>query len=399
MYYAISNALKKKLTLIFQEIFDKHPIFNKTQVFTKFPDEERPKFALLIRSASGSSQKLGMDNYGGIKHAFSSLANLVDTKGNSIEWVRDDTRNLKNISAPGFYIVNMIEEKRFTVDPILLIDNESLNMVIVAGKDGAILKNTPVNPDSEVIMAQDNIILKRGIEYTIDYSNGNIIFTDPVQDLGTLSADYQCLVEQLGPFDIDYYMANNTAIPGVIMAFGDRLRQGDEQVVVVDKESREAAKIFTGRWTMSIDLIGISQDPDQQERLVDYAVSTFWAEYQHKLTEEGIAIGDFSLSGESEDMELEVPEEYFYTGGISFTMETDWELEVPLISEVRNVNISLGLDSLKKTLTNQKEQLFVENQFDNRMINSGHQVGLQPTALDPVVVYPSPIRVNTLKYD
>jgi len=400
MYFAISNALKKKFSLIFEEIFQRHPVFEKTEVYTKFPDEEKPKFALLLRSASGSSQKIGMDNYGGIKHSFSSLANLADSnKGNSIEWVRDDERNLKNISAPGFYIMNMIEDNQFTIDPFLLVDDEELEMVLVGGKNGAILKNTPVNPNSETIMTWDNIMLKRGIEYTINYENGNIIFNDSVQDLEQLKADYQCIGEQIGPFEIEKYTSNNTAIPGVILAFGDRLRKGDEQVIVVDKEQREAAKVYTGRWTMSMDLMGIAQDPDQQERLVDYAISIFWSEYQHKLTGEGIAINEFSLSGESEDLEMDVPEEYYYTGGISFSVDVDWELEVPIVSEVRNVNVSLGLDSLKKTLTNEKEEQFVENQFDNRMINSGHQVGLQPSVLEPVVVYPSPIRVNTLKYE
>jgi len=37
MYYSISNALKKRFCLIFQEIFQAHAEWNKVDVFTKFP--------------------------------------------------------------------------------------------------------------------------------------------------------------------------------------------------------------------------------------------------------------------------------------------------------------------------------------------------------------------------
>ena len=124
MFFEISNALKKRFTLIFQEIFIEHPIFKKVEVFTKFPKEDRPKHALMIRSVSGSSQKLGMDNFVRTARQFSTLANLKGQPGNSIEWVRDDEKNLDLISAPGFYIVKMITDKSFVIEPYLFVDEE-----------------------------------------------------------------------------------------------------------------------------------------------------------------------------------------------------------------------------------------------------------------------------------
>ena len=141
---------------------------------------------------------------------------------------------------------------------------------------------------------------------------------------------------------------------------------------------------------MSCDLIGVSQDDDQQERIVDYAVSIFWAHWQDKLANEGINVYDFSLSGESEDIEVEIPEDYFYTGGISFTAETDWELHVPLISEVRRVSVYYGNEGYKQTISDEKESQYEESQFDERMINAGHDTGIQIIPSQPLVIYPQP---------
>lgn len=352
----------------------------------------------MIRSVSGSSQKLDFNNYSGIKRAYTTLANLKDKSGNSIEWVRDDYRNIKNLSAPGFYIVKMIELKKFTVDEYLIVDDEKLELSLIGSSEGAFVKYPKVNPGSEIIYTTDGLEFKPDIDYTINYDTGAIVFTQSVT-MYDVRIDYQTLGGQRGPFDVDYYSSNNSAIPGVILAFGDRLKEGDEQVVVIGKEKRDIAKIFSGRWNLSLDLTGIAQDPDQQERLLDYVVTEFWAFWQEKLTGEGMHISEFSLSGESEDLETEIPEEYYFTGGLSFTVETDWELEIPLIREVRRVNVEVGLDSLKDELTDFKEFQFTTRQFDERMMNSGHALGIQPvTSLEPIVVTPSPIVVKTRKY-
>lgn len=88
------------------------------------------------------------------------------------------------------------------------------------------------------------------------------------------------------------------------------MKVNDEQVVVVEKEQNTVAKVFGGRWIMDMDIIAVAQDTDQQERLLDFTVTSLWAEYQDALANQGIAIQDFSLSGESEDLEVEIPEEY-----------------------------------------------------------------------------------------
>ncbi len=411
MYFSVSNSLKKRLVLMFQDILADHPIFEKAKVYTKFPQEERPKYAIIVRAAAGTTQKLSLDNFIAIHRGFCTLANLKGIQGNSIEWVKDDQENLDKMSASGFYVVKITSHDptsndfQFTVDPYLIVEDEILEIQTLRGKEGAILKNLPVNPNSEIVYSESHQFeLKRDIDYTIDYPSGEIIFSQPINNIYTpIAVDYQVLSSQQGPYTTEYYHADNTAIPGVVLAFGDRLKVGDEQVVVVSKQDEPVAQVFGGRWILDFDVIGLAQDPDQQERLVDYVVTSLWARYQEQLTNEGIVIRDFSLSGENEDLEIEVPEEYNFTGGISFSMETDWEVFVPLISKLRRINYGYGEESFKNKLDISTEENYEAREYDNRMINSihqGHQLGLQISpAIDAYRVHPGPFpRVSTRKY-
>lgn len=406
MIFLLSNAIKKKFVLIFQDILAKHPIFEKTKVYTKFPQEERPKTAIIIRSVSGGSQKLSLDNFIGINRGYCSLANLKGTSGNSIEWVRDDQENLDKLSPQGFYIVRMTGHEpntndfTFVIDPYLTCSDEQLELTVIRTQQGAILRNFPVNPGSEIVFSQSGQFeFKKDIDYTINYETGEILFTDSVTSYEPIVVDYKVCSKQLGPFTTTYYNVNNTAIPGIVLAFGDRLKVGDEQVVVVEKEDTTTSKVYGGRWLLDMDIMGIAQDSDQQERVIDYVVTSLWAEYQDSLANEGISIHDFGLPGESEDLEVEIPEEYNYTGSISFSIEVDWEIHVPLISELRRVNYGYGDDSFKNGLDYVTEEHYESSQYDERMMNNSHQKGLQITpTIDAYQVYPSAWPRITRKY-
>jgi len=407
MFYLVTNSLKKRLCQIFQDILSRHPIFEKAKVYTKFPQEERPKSAIIIRSVSGSSQKLSLDNFVATQRGYCSLANLKGIKGNSIEWVKDDQENLDKLSAQGFYVVKITAHSEnsnifeFVVDPFLIVEDEELEIKFIKNKEGAVLKNLPVNPGSELVYSQQGQFeFKKDIEYTIDYNTGEILFAGHVKKHMPIVVDYQVLSSQQGPFTTEYYALDNVAIPGVVIAFGDRLKVGDEQVVVVEKEQCVVSKVYGGRWLMDVDVIGVAQDPDQQERMIDYVITALWSDYQDSLTGEGIAIQNFSLSGEGEDLEVEIPEEYNFTGGISFSVETDWEVFVPLISRVRRINYGYGEESFKDGLDVVTEGQYEVGQYDERMMNSKHQKGIQivPT-LDAYQVYPSVYSRITKKYE
>jgi hypothetical protein len=397
MLFCITNAIKKKLCLIFQDILSKHPVFEKVQVYTKFPETERPKNAIVIRAASANSQKLAINNFITTDHSFCTLANLKGIEGNSIEWVKDDVKNIDKLSPPGFYIVKIISHEentnkfQFKIDQYLICDDEILDLQFIKNTVGAVLKNAPINPKSEIIHSQNNDFdFKPNIDYTIDYSTGEILFKSDVHQYAPITVDYQILGAEQGPFTTEYYYLDNKSIPGVILAFGERLKVGDEQVVFLDMSKTASANVFGGRWQLGMSVQVISQSPDQQERLADYIISAFWADYQMRLTDEGISILDFAISAESENLEHEITDEYSFTADINFTTEVDWELHYPIIKTLRRISIAYGLESYKDKLDDVTQNEYEIRQFDDRMIGSKHHQGLQLIpSLNPYTTQPS----------
>ena len=270
MFFQVSNALKKRFVIIFQDILDKHAQFRDfVTVDTKFKEEERDKYQVILRGFTGQSQKLSLDNFGATARSYSALANLKGVFGASIEWVIDDTlNNADKMSPPGYYVVSVISEDtvnktwEFIVSPFYKVIGELIDPeAIIGGFPSSQLDNQPVNPGSEAVFDEvQGLELKRDIEYTIDYETGIIKFIGDISEYGTLKVDYQVIGEEMGPFQIERYMGTNEAIPGVVLAFGDRIQKGDEQVVALEATVRETAKIYTGRWQTSIDVMVVGQE-------------------------------------------------------------------------------------------------------------------------------------------
>jgi hypothetical protein len=408
MLFAVTNATKKMLVLILQDIISRHPFFADTvQVYTKFPEIDRPKMAIVVRAASAGGQKLAFDNFVTTDHSFCTLANLKGVAGRSIEWVKDDVKNIDKMSAPGFYVVRITEhqensnEFKFVIDPYLFVE-ETLNIQFLKNTDGAILSNIPINPKTEVIYSQKNQFdFKPDLDYTIDYTTGEILFKSEVKQYEPIICEYQVLGTEQGPFITEYYKVDNKAIPGVAISFGDRLKVGDEQVVFIDKAKKPVALVHGGQWILQVSCILLCQDPDNQERLADYVMTALWSEYQTRLTNSGLNILEFNISAEAEDLENEVGEEYSFTASIDMQIETYWELHTPLITELRRISFAYGEESYKDKLDyNTQQEEYEIREFDDRMVSNRHNLGLQLVpSLDPYTTQPAPFPiVKTRKY-
>jgi len=404
MLFAISNAFKKRAVLLFQDILRKHPIFSDVEVYTRFPEVERPKYAVLIRNVNVGSQKLALDNFIATDRSYCTLANLKGVPGDSIEWVKDDVRNIDKMSPPGFYVYRVTGHKEnsnefeYYIDPYLIVYEEKLNIQFIKNTDGAILANVPINPNSLVIYSQSHEFdFKPEIDYTVDLISGEVLFKTDVKQYEPICAEYEFLGSVQGPFTTEYYRYDNKNLPGVITAWGDRIHVGDTQVVFVDKEQNSASHIFGGRWDISTSLQIIAQDSDQSERLADFIITSLWS-LQTRLTNEGIHVHDFNIS-ESEDSELELPEEWNFIAQIDFISEVDWEISTPLIQVLRRVSYAYGLESYKDKLTNEDQSSFETSEYDPRMKNSNHHAGLQIVASLNPAVFPGPFpRVQSRKY-
>lgn len=337
MFYRVTNALKKILIQELQEFFKDHPDFNGELVITnKFSFDERPKYALILKTASAKSVKLGLDNYKGMVQSYTVLANLKNRPGKMIEWVREDVANVCNLVKPGYYLVQMVEDRKFTVSAYLSVEDEPLTIENV-GFDHAFLKHQNINPGSEYILDDTGRKLQINEHYTIDYASGEITILKMPDEAAELTADYQYIGDVTGPFDILPETVNNTAIPGVILAFGNFLKKDGVQVVVVYADRQQVAKAYMGKWTVSVNISAVAQDTDTQESLIDLAGMYLWAVLQDKLVDNGIYIEEFNLGGETEDEEVRTSNEMSYTADLSFDVNVEWEAYQPVLGVVKRV--------------------------------------------------------------
>jgi hypothetical protein len=133
----------------------------------------------------------------------------------------------------------------------------------------------------------------------------------------------------MGPFEFKKEEANNTMLPGVVLAFGDRSVENDRFDVVVTSERTDVAEVFGGKFEMNFDIIAFSKDSEDREKLSDYLIMKI-LEKQNKLGFEGIELLDVAPGGENEDVFNQETDEYFYESNISLSFRVDWSIYKPL---------------------------------------------------------------------
>lgn len=166
-------------------------------------------------------------------------------------------------------------------------------------------------------------------DYTFDAQTGEIFITHTVSPGTVLEADYNYPSASKGPFAIHSDSSNNTAIPGVVLAFGKQLRDEDKQAVVVHSSRVQCASEYGGRWEITIDMDIITRDPMAREEISDLLLMYFFAVRKESLTDEGLEILDVSFGGEVEETYDDTANDYYFNASISLTFQTDWSIHVP----------------------------------------------------------------------
>jgi len=166
-------------------------------------------------------------------------------------------------------------------------------------------------------------------DYTVDPTQGVVTLMQPLSPGTRVEADYKYPTNSVGPFGLNRDRSNNKAIPGVVLAFGKQLRDGDKQAVVVHDSRVQAASEYGGRWEISIELDIIARDPMTREELSDLLLMYFFAIRKEALTEEGLELMDISFGGEVEETYDDTSGDYYFNSSISLTFQTDWAIHVP----------------------------------------------------------------------
>ena len=344
MYFQLTASLKRRFIEELRRFWGHHPKYRDDlphNIQGKFSFKGRPQHGIIVKTGSGNRVDLSADNYLGTIESYCLLTRVKDKPGFSVEWIREDGRAIQQNSGrfpsePGIYYIDVQEENGglvFYVDPLLDVYHEPVSMTSASTGQ---LQHTPLSGTLRLFEIPSGYRLVENVNYTLDQTGG-ITLTQPLTGGRWLQADYRHPLESQGPYPIVEMHANNTAIPGVVLAFGRRAQAGDQLAVMVHDIRQPAYMEYGGRWDVSLDFDVMSRDVESQQEITDMTVIYLWGILRSHLSHQGIEITDVSLGGESEEVYDETGDDYFYTSSFTVTAQTEWSIHVPLDSWLRSV--------------------------------------------------------------
>lgn len=353
MYYNLSGALKRRILLELKDSFSQHPVYNKIVPFieTKFSFPERPQFGIVLNGTSGSQVVLSADNFMGVLQSKVMLC-YFGIPAFPLEWVREDQAVLKtNLdvmpTAPGVYFIEILAVPQnandighYVIDPLLTKTQEPLLLFQTGIEKEAKLEKIPVQGTVR-LYENGRYLMKEGKDYQVNYQTGDVTFLTSSNPGSKVTANYRYIVPSIGPISFSWNQADSTTLPGVILAFGKRAKQGDKVAVVVTQDRTETARVYGGKWELTFELSCISQDPIQMEEIADLAAMYIIADKKPYLESEGIEIVSVSMGGESEEPMDETGDIYSYMAALSIQVRADWEVHRALPFMISSVESTL----------------------------------------------------------
>jgi hypothetical protein len=252
-----------------------------------------------------------------------------------------------NLTPAGRYYIEIISDTQFVIDPIYIVKSEELITKTTGTELTAQTESHNLLDNFDVLYTMKNqysnkIRLVKGTDYTID-TYGTITFLNPLIVGVTLYADYRWIGDELGPFDLPEgeFEYNNLALPGVILGFGSERIIGDKNVVIVYPQREQAAKVYSGHWSMSFEIDVISRDTVQLPELTDWIINDMWSRKRLKLINEGLTMESIDPTGETEDSYDDNTGDQYYRSSVSMTLLSEWKKFVPYLTEIMDYDMEL----------------------------------------------------------
>lgn len=340
-----------------KKILYDHPRYraDSENVQTKYSFEARPQRGIIVNNASADLVKLSADNYIGNLSSFVGLAPVEALPGTTVEWVRENFNVLEQHcsersvfpSPPGVYFLSVVDipdqpnsvPGHFTMDPVLTVVQEPLIAFLSSADPDAQLSHDNVYPGSLRLWLDNRRVLVPDVDYSVDYPSGHISFLKATPSGMSVFADYRYRIGLLGPFDFFRDTPNVTALPGAVIAFGDRAQNCDKVAIVVTDTRTDVAEVFGGKFEVKFELIVFTRDSEDRERMTDYVILKF-IELTKDLGYDGLELLDISPGGENEEVYNETTDEYYYESSVSLSMRVDWEIQVPIPAVVSRIELT-----------------------------------------------------------
>lgn len=351
----LTENIKARMLAELKRYWSQFPEYRDTLVPNiqgKYSFEARPCDAIILKSASASPYQFSADNFVGHVQSYCYLMKVGTYPGTSIEWVRENSIPIINNagvfpSDPGVYYIGIEYEEMdlgegrtrtvptFRVSPILDVIDEA--PVPTGPLEYTVLNGSFHEGTLQVYELPGNVLYVEGINYEADPETGTINLYNALPSGLSLSVDYKYDAPTTGPFLIKPNHTNVEAIPGVTLAFGRGVQDGDIMAVVVTDRREIVAREYGGKWQMSLDFDVMALDVNRQGEITDRTATWVWGVLRNHLSEEGIEITQVNVSGEGEEIWDEDGDDYIYTASISVEVQTDWSIHVPVPIKFKRV--------------------------------------------------------------
>lgn len=352
MFYQLSGAVSERLIDELRRFWMYHPKYADRlpeNIQGRYSFKERPQCGIIVKSGGGSPMTLSADNYMGMTESYVLLTKYNNYPGTAVEWAMEDALAIQRNggvfpSPPGIYYLDLVEEEEFVIDVLLDVYGEQ----VTQNTTTSFQLGAPAFAGSLRLYEQPSgWLLVEGTSYTVS-STGEITLATALDPSRWLQADYRTVgPTNQGPYPIFPNRANNTAIPGCVLAFGNRNKKGDRMAVVVQDFRHPAHLQYGGKWELSFDMDIFARDIYEAREISDMSSVQLIAIIRSRLSQEGIEIMTVSLGGEAEESYDDNADDYFYTCSISIQLQSDWAIFVPIFGFLRQA-VPLTLDDIRR---------------------------------------------------
>ncbi len=340
----MTELLGRRLVEELQRYWADHAAFPDLQVQGKHGLRERPQRGIVVKIGGANPVITSADHYRGLVHSRVRLTYFAGKRGAFVEWVREDPSAIRPgqpfPSPPGIYWLCLaydLHHKQLVVlvDAFLDVRKETLK------PKGPLdlLASRPFVPRSMRIRVQPYDYVLEESEFTTDPARGVVTLKKPLTRKESAVADYRYDAGERGPFPVSGNTPLTTAVPGVVVAIGRNLREGDVVGVVVEPFRRPTAMEYGGQWELSADIDVFARDVHDQREIADKTASYLWGVARSRLSSEGIEISQVSIGADSEESYDDNADEPYFTTTLNLACTTEWSEHYPLDMPVRDIQV------------------------------------------------------------
>mgnify|MGYP001170308649 CR=1 FL=1 len=340
MFHHLTLAVRDRMIKELQEYWQDHPRYQTLaqNIQGKYAFDERPQFGMVVKTGGASNTVLSPDNFIATVKGYVVLASVLGKKSVAVEWVREDT-----FAKPDKGVYHLKVSKSVGEDPykydlnIDVYQYQTESTLIFTDPTTIELLEEPVGGSFRLIENPSGRVLE-STEYTINGTS--ITLAEPVPRGLSLRAQYTYKEPNgIGPISVYPDQVYRKIIPGCLIAIGRWIEDGDEQVIIVEKDRQATYHEYGGRWDISVDIDLVTRDVHSQADIADRTVVWLWSTLRPKLSNLGLEVSDVSLGGEGEEVYDDNADDYFYTASMSLSIQADWFIHFPLVIPLLRYNL------------------------------------------------------------